>query len=308
MNPVVIEVPATSANLGPGFDSLGMALNIVDTVRAEFDERTDQVILTEVEGTDLRVNPERNLICRAYRAWGRDTHLDLPGVRFTLESRIQVARGLGSSAAAIVAGLAAAAYATGDTDPQDRMLRMATEMEGHPDNAAAALMGGVTAACRDGDEVRALHIANHLALSVVLYIPDQSLQTRAARAAIPASVSLQDAVFNIGHVAYLTTALIWGRWDQIGLGMQDRLHQSVRGKLIPSLGTVIQAAVHAGAYGAALSGGGPAVLALTPNERAEAVVRAMESAARVQDWPGHGLKTTVREEGITVREEKPDNV
>ena len=302
-----IEVPATSANLGPGFDSLGLALDITDTVRVEIDPGGRDVMLADTSGDDLEsLNPHDNLLCRAYRAWAEDTGSNLPGARFAVESRIPIARGLGSSAAAIVAGLAAAAFAAGEKSPRERMLRLACCLEGHPDNAAAAVMGGMTVGFMDGPSAHALHVANHLTLGIALFIPREPLLTSDARGMLPSRVSLSNAVFNLGRVAYLVTALQWGRWDRIGPAMEDRLHQPARIRVLPALPDVIGAARAAGAYGAALSGGGPAVIALGPSGRAEEFAAAMERCATDRGWEGEAILTTVRERGVTLHEETVD--
>jgi homoserine kinase len=299
-----IEAPATSANLGPGFDTLGLALEMVDTVEVDLETDGAAVTLNRVEGAELKLDPRDNLICRAYRSWFAEDGIEPPGARFTLHSRIPVGRGLGSSAASLVAGLAAAAWASDTKEPRERMLRLATGIEGHADNVAAAIMGGVTVAFCDGDSVRALHVANHLSLGVALFVPQESLPTVEARSALPLTVPLADAAYDLGRLAYLTTALIWGRWELIGPAMQDRLHQLYRVALIPAMNLVIDAAVEAGAYGAALSGGGPAIVALGPKERAEEFAAAMEQTACHHNWKGARLVTTIRATGVRVHEEK----
>lgn len=298
-----VEVPATSANLGSGFDTLGLALDMVNTIHVELDPESQDVSLCDVTGSDVHsLHPQNNLLCRSYRAWADDTGATLPGARFTLESRVPMGRGLGSSAASIVAGLAAAAKAVEEKNPRERILRLGTLLEGHADNIAAATMGGVTTVYRDGETVHALHVANHLSLGVALFIPNEPLSTGDARAALPQSIPLADAVFNIGRLAYLTTALIWGKWELIGPAMQDRLHQPYRLALIPALNDVIAAAIDAGAYGAALSGGGPAVIALGPSGETASFAAAMETRAQACGWEGSGLVTHVRERGVMVME------
>lgn len=301
MKRVRIEVPATSANLGPGFDCLGVALDLCDTVLVELDPEHPGVELAGVSGTDTLLHRRENLLCRAYTAWQEDTGTSLPGARFTLESRIPMGRGLGSSAAGIVAGLAAAAFAAEDRAAEDRILRLAAHIEGHPDNVTPAVLGGMTVAfCQDG-EVRATHVANHLALGVALYVPDEPLATSDTRAALPTSIPMSDAVFNLGRLAYLVTALQWGRWEEIGCAMRDRLHQPYRSKLIPALDDVIAAALDGGAYGAALSGAGPSVIALGPLDRSNGFGAAMRERAHERSWPGRSIQTTIRRWGVVVR-------
>jgi homoserine kinase len=292
-----IEVPASSANLGPGFDSLGLALNLVDIVTAEIGG--EEIRLETAAGN---VDPRDNLICRGYRAWSDDTGTALPGATFSVDQRIPVGKGLGSSAAAIVAGLAAGAFVAKDLDAADRIIRIATEIEGHADNAVPATLGGVTVAFRDAGAVHALNVANHLGLGIALFVPHERLGTDRSRRVLPEIVSFSDAVFNVGRAAYLTTALIWGKWELIGPAMRDRLHQPYRSALIPALDVVIDAAIAAGAYGAALSGGGPSVIALGPEELAADVAAAMQSCAHNANWPGKGIVSGVRHKGVVVVE------
>jgi homoserine kinase len=296
-----IQVPATSANLGPGFDSLAMALDLCNTFTVELDTASDEVVLAEVTGEHtLQEDPHDNLVCRAYRAWATDTNADLPGARFRLGSRIPIGKGFGSSAAAIVGGLAAAAFASKEKRPRERMIRLSSGLEGHADNAVAAILGGATVAITRDGRVHALQVATHLDLGVGFFVPDRPLLTAEARAVLPRQVSMDDAVSNVGGAAYMVAALAWGRWELIGPAMQDRLHQPYRARLIPALDEVIAAAIAGGAYGAALSGGGPAIIALGPKELAGAFTAAMERAAEENRWPGSGLVSGVRHLGVQV--------
>lgn len=304
MTRIRIEVPATSANLGPGFDTLGLALDLVNVIHVELDAADSAVLVAGIGGDyPIAIDSSDNLICTAYRRWAEDTGAALPGARFSLENRIPVARGLGSSAAAIVAGLSAAAFAAGDKRPRDRIIRLASLMEGHADNAVAATLGGVTAGFIEGSCVHALSVASHLSLGIALFVPDQPLLTADARAVLPESVPRRDATFNVGRVAYLTTALIWGRWECIGPAMADRLHQPYRAHLLPALGDVIAAANDGGAYGAALSGGGPSVIALGPREEAARFAAAMERRASERGWSGTSMVARIRHLGVQVTEE-----
>jgi homoserine kinase len=304
MKRLLVEVPATSANLGPGFDTLGLALNIVDTVQVELQDGDKDVVLCNVAGEDIdQLDPRENLICRAYRAWAEDTGANLPGARFSLQSRIPVGKGLGSSAASIVAGLSAATKAAHAENARSRALSLAARLEGHADNVAAAMYGGLVTTFLDGDSVRALHVANHLSLGIALFVPQEPLPTDETRAGLPRSVAMADAVFDLGRLAYLTTALIWGKWELIGPAMQDRLHQPYRGRLLPALDAVIAAALEGGAHGAALSGGGPTVIALGPMAEAGHFAAAMESRATECGWVGKSLVTQVRHLGVQIKEE-----
>jgi homoserine kinase len=285
---------------------LGLALDLRKELTAEIADAPGPVRLEDAAVPGL--NPDDNLLCRAYRAWFAEDGKEPIGASFRgVTSRIPLERGFGSSAAAIVVGLAAAAAATGDKEPRDRLIRLATHIEGHPDNVVPAILGGVTTAFCDGQEVRALHVANHLTLGVALFVPDEPLSTAAARAVLPKRIALADAVYNVSRVAYLTTALIWGRWELIGPAMEDRLHQPYRAKLLPALDAVIIGARKAGAYGAALSGGGPSVIALGPKEQAEAFAQAMEQTAQTYGWSGSSIVTGISHRGVRVTEEGKDD-
>ncbi len=297
-----IDVPATSANLGSGFDSLGLALDIADSFLVEPAAAGEGVLMDETTCADAGVQAHDHYTCRAYRAYGEDTGKVLPDARFTLQSHIPRGRGFGSSAAAIVAGLVAAAHLSEDKDWTARVLRLAAELEGHPDNSTAAILGGITVAFCESGNVRALNVVNHVSLGVALFVPDLPLPTVTARAVLPAEVPVRDAVFNVSRAAYLATALAWARWENLASAMQDRLHQPYRAELIPALDHVIAGALESGAYGAALSGGGPSVVALGAQEQAPTIANAMEEAAQRRGWPGHSVVTTVRANGVRVTE------
>jgi homoserine kinase len=202
-----------------------------------------------------------------------------------------------------VAGLAAATKAANAENARSQALSLAARLEGHADNVAAAMYGGLVTTFVDGDSVHALHVANHLSLGIALFVPQEPLRTDETRAGLPQSVPMADAVFDLGRLAYLTTALIWGRWELIGPAMQDRLHQPYRGRLLPSLDAVIAAAREDGAYGAALSGGGPTVIALGPMAEAEHFAAAMETRAEKCGWVGKSVVTQVRHLGVQIKEE-----
>lgn len=296
-----IEIPATTANLGPGFDALGMALDFTEVVEVVIGG--DEVVL---EGCPPGLDPHDNLFCAGYRAWEARRGRHLRGARFSPQNRIPMARGLGSSAACVLAGVAAAAWVGDDSGAEGEILELASTLEGHADNAVAAVLGGITVACCHGERVHALRVCNAPPLEVVLYVPDAELLTDEARAALPERVPLQDAVFNVGRAAYLVTALAAGRWEALGEAMEDRLHQPYRLRHIPALNEVIGAAREAGALGAALSGGGPSVLAFVPEGRSAPVARAMEEAAQRHGEAGRSMVTRVRDEGLRVREDPGD--
>jgi homoserine kinase len=263
------------ANLGPGFDALGMALNIYNTIELE---ETGSGLLIEISGEgerDLPVN-EDNLVARAVEKLFEGCSYRLAGWRLRMENNIPLERGLGSSAAAIVGGLVAANAMAGNPFSEQQILSRAIAIEGHPDNVAAALLGGVVVVVRDtqvaieddalADEHEYLYTSFYPPEGLVVYavVPGFRLSTDVARRVLPEQVSLRDTVFNIGRVALLAMALRDGRWEQLGVAVQDRLHQPYRAHLIPGLNEMLETAPQAGAYGAFLSGAGPTVVALGP--------------------------------------------
>jgi len=253
----LVRVPASSANLGPGFDTLAAALAL--HLELEVSETGTFAVLT-----DLDVPKDRtNLLVRAFeRLHPAD------GLEFKIESKIPLTGGLGSSAAAIVAGLMAADHMF-ELDADIRTL--ATEIEGHPDNVAAALGGGFVIC--DGD--RAHRFEAPLGLEALLVVPDEAVTTSAARAALPSEVPLGDAVFNVAHASMLVLGLQRGDWDLIGAALKDRLHQPYRSSLYPRSAALVQKAGQLGALGATISGAGPAVLVWCLFEQTGLVVDAL---------------------------------
>lgn len=286
-----VVVPATSANLGPGFDCLALALQLFNTIEVWPQAGSAGVeVEVEVEGEGAeRLSTERdNLVLRAMRLLAHAHGHDLPPYRVRLTNAIPLGRGLGSSAAAIAGGLVAAAALLGlPTDPE-ALLPLALCLEGHPDNVAAALYGGFTIGVLDGDGAVVRRIEPPPALAAALLIPDRFASTLEARAVLPALVSREDAVFNAGRCALLATDLAASRLDALALAMDDRLHQPHRLAAFPYLADAIVAARDAGAYGAALSGAGSAVIALA-GERADDVAAALAAVARRHDLPARTM-------------------
>jgi len=238
----LVRVPASSANLGPGFDVLACALGLHVEV---------EVVETGSFGvvTDLQIaRDRRNLCVRAFEL----LH-PVDALEFRIRSNVPLSGGLGTSAAAIVAGLVAAdSMFELDAD----LLEPATQMEGHPDNVAAALLGGFVL-CADG---RAERFDVPDGLDAVLVVPHEHVRTAAARAALPAEVPMADAVFNVAHAGLLVLGLARGDWDLVARGLEDRLHQPRREGLYPRSMDVVRRARELGALGATISGAGPTVL------------------------------------------------
>lgn len=255
---VRVSVPASVANLGPGFDALGLALDLFNVVEVE---PGGDDLRVEIVGEARDLAREDNLVLRAMEHGFALAGSALPPLRLRLTNRIPVGCGLGSSAAAIVAGLVAANALLGDPWPPEKLLALATELEGHPDNVAPALWGGLVVSCGGGDGVRWVRLEAPSELQAVLVIPELRVPTREARRVLPGSVPFQDAVFNVGRAALLVAALSSRRYDLLREAMRDRLHQPYRAPLVPGLEEALGAAERAGALGAALSGAGPGLLA-----------------------------------------------
>jgi homoserine kinase len=253
----VVRVPASSANLGPGFDCMAAALAL--HLELEVEETGEFGVQSE-----LPVSTGRENLC--VRAFERLHPAE--GFAFRIRSEIPLSGGLGSSAAAIVAGLMAADHLFElDAD----LLTLASELEGHPDNVAAALNGGFVI-CADGEAVR---FEAPTGLEALAVIPSEAVRTRAARAVLDPQVSLAEAVFNVAHGALLTLGLARGDWDLVARGLQDRLHQQRRSQLFPRSYELALRARELGALGATISGAGPTVLVWCFYEQTGAVVEAL---------------------------------
>ena len=277
----VVRAPASSANLGPGFDCMAAALSL----RLELEVVETGTFAVE---TDLPVSTGRENLC--VRAFERLHSAD--GIEFRIRSEIPLSGGLGSSAAAIVAGLMAADHMFElDAD----LLALASELEGHPDNVAAALLGGFVV-CADGDATRFDPPTGLEALAVV---PEKAVRTRAARAALPAEVPMEEAVFNVAHGALLTLGLARGDWDLLARGLHDRLHQERRSHLFPRSYELAGKARELGALGATISGAGPTVLVWCFYEQTGAVAEAL--AGEVEGW-ARVLRASFEPQGAYVEE------
>jgi len=288
-----VRVPASTANLGAGFDCFGLALQLYLTVRATVLSgagNRSQVRSRGAKGSSLLARvPEKNLIFRAMQHAAEREGFALPPVRLAVHNAIPVAGGLGSSAAAIVAGVSLAFAVADCAMPAASVLRYATELEGHADNVAAALLGSlvVTAVRADG-EVLAVRKAWPKEIRIAAVTPDLTLETEKSRAVLPATVSRADAIQNLQRAALLIAALEEKRFDLLWDATQDRLHQSCRECLIPGLAGILQLPRAPGLLGIALSGAGPSVIALA-TDHFDAIG---ESIAH--HFERHRLATTIR--------------
>jgi homoserine kinase len=257
---VCVRVPASTANLGPGFDCLGMALNLYAWLEMEYADRTTIRLI----GDNVQGLPEdkSNLIYQVAQQVFARAGLPERELSISMYSDIPLTRGLGSSASAIVAALAAANALIGHRLSNDELFQIATQIENHPDNVGASLFGGIVAAMWDGKRASHVRLEPPEHLEVLVVIPEYELSTKHARAVLPGEVSLQDAVYNLSHSSVLVAALATGRLDLIREAMRDRLHQPYRASLVPGMTHILEHATERGALGVALSGAGPTLLAL----------------------------------------------
>ena len=265
---VRVWVPASTANLGAGFDALGMALGLYNEIEVERGGDGDGMRLTiEGEGAErLQALGAQNLVARAVS--GTLGHLGMPpaGISVRMINRIPLSRGLGSSSAAVVGGVTAAAALAGVSLSPEELLDLALPLEGHPDNIAPALLGGLTVATLVEGKVRCVKLPVPDALQAVAVIPDFRLSTAKARQALPPMVPRGDAVFNVGRVALFLAGLQAGRLDLLREGAKDRLHQPYRAAFVPGMAEVLAEGERAGALACFLSGAGPTLLALVAGD------------------------------------------
>ncbi len=289
---VRVSVPATSANLGPGFDAFGMALDLCNEVTVDTD--APPAVTWDGEGAEELPTDGSDMISEAVRSVAASMALETPRVAMHGRNTIPLARGLGSSAAAVVAGIAIASRLLDlgiDRDPAS-MMALATAIEGHPDNAAPAIYGGVTIATADGF-VRSLMA--HPSLRPVAIVPDVRLPTAEARAALPATVPFVDAVFNATHAALMVEALTKDP-DLLRIALQDRLHEDVRLARVPAVDDVVRELRHR-AVPVCVSGAGPTLLAFQLDGGPDVAALAADVAPTWRIWP-----LAVRSQGFKVAE------
>ncbi|MGF1496208.1 MAG: homoserine kinase [Elainellaceae cyanobacterium] len=284
---VRVSVPATTANIGPGFDCLGAAFSLYNQLHFVRTEGSAPLVIT-VTGQDAdRVATDASNLayqsfCRLYQHIGQTP----PAVKLAIELEVPLARGLGSSATAIAGGLLGANALAGSPLDLAEVLDLAIAIEGHPDNVVPALMGGCQLTVQRGDRYQTCEIPWHSDIIPVVAIPNFELSTAEARRVLPQSYSRADAIFNAAHLGLLVRALGTGRVDWLQTALGDRIHQPYRQSLIRGYDAVRTAALDAGAYGLVISGAGPTLLALVSFERAEAVAGAMVAA-----WKSEGIES-----------------
>ena len=263
------RVPAGTSNLGAGFDALGLALEIYLRVRIEASSKMEIVALG-VDAGEIPTTSD-NLILRVARRVAERRNRELPAFRMTIANEIPLARGLGSSAAAIIAGITCYELVTQDRLTEPEIFKYAFEFESHTDNLSPALRGGLIAACQGAEnEVFIANLKVAPGVKSVIVIPEFEISTEKARAVLPQTYSRKDAVYNLQRSALIIGALTTGNWTLLREAMNDRIHQPYRASLIPGFEDIL-ALRTPGMYGVALSGAGPTIFALAEPSRADVV-------------------------------------
>jgi len=296
----VVRAPATTANLGPGFDCLGLALDLWNEARFSL-EGEGVAVSVDGEGAGSLPADGANLVARAALRVYDEAGAPRPrGLRIACVVRVPLSSGLGSSSSAIVAGLLGGNELLGRPLGRDRLLELAATLEGHPDNVAAALLGGLTIVVQKDERLltrRILVPEVHVALAV----PELPFSTSAARAGLPTEVRMQDAIYNMGRIPLVVEALRTGDFDLLGQVMDDRLHQASRLRLIPGARTAWEAAQRSGAAAVAVSGSGPSLIAFVSlDTEAVAVARAMVEAFAAEGVAARPLGLSASSTGAAV--------
>lgn len=301
MKTFTVKAPATTSNMGPGFDCIGMALSLYN--ESEFSFASDGLSITAEGFTNqAESDPKNNMIYRAFAACCERNSVKPPeNMQIRCVNRIPMLSGLGSSSTAILMGIFGANEWGGFRMSKDALLELATELEGHPDNAAPAIFGGLTAAIKEENHIiiRSYKTANW---NLAVVVPEFRLPTHEARAALPKMVPLQDAVYNIGHMMLVVDGLREGNEKLLRQGMKDKLHERYRMALLPGSEKAVAAAFKAGAAASGLSGAGPGVIAYTMGS-SNGILKAMEAVYESLPLPYHAFNLKISQNGVIVERE-----
>lgn len=285
---VKIQVPGTTANCGPGFDAVGIACSIYNDIELTLTDNKKLTIELSGEGREFIPRNEQNIVWQAICTVFSKIGYRCQGAHIKMHNHIPLSRGLGSSAAAIVSGLMAANAVTGMQLTKNDILDLATAIEGHPDNVAPAIFGGITLSIVEDSSDKHAHYLRFIPpspLNMIVAVPDFILSTKSARRVLPEVVPHKDAAFNVGRTALLVGALCQGEFSLLKQALEDKLHQPYRRKLITGMDSVFSAAMEKGALGTAISGAGPCLIAFA-NQNQNLIGEAM-----VQAFLSHGIKS-----------------
>ena len=259
------RIPASTTNLGPGFDVLGLALQLYSTITLEITGNAPEVIVSGVDAEKIPSNPDY-IAFKAVQTIFQRSGTPLPnGLRLTIANGIPAIRGLGGSGTAILGGLLTANVLCGNPFSRSELLNLASAIEGHPDNVAASLYGGLVISVQEGENIHTIQIKCDPALNVVLAVPEFTLSTQKARDILPKTVDFSDAIYNISRSSLLVAGIATGKLEMLSTAMNDKLHQPYRSTLIPGFDDVVETAMAAGALSIALSGAGPTIAAYCLN-------------------------------------------
>lgn len=279
----LVRIPASSANMGPGFDCLGVALNLYNHVEINHSDKPLQITLSGKYQDGIPCD-ETNLVYQAARRLWQEVNFNPAGIQMHLTNNIPPSRGLGSSSAAILGGLVGGNLIAGSPLSREDILDLASTMEGHPDNVAAALYGGANLAIiQPSGKCLRQNLGSLDGLKAVTAIPEMHLSTNVARKLLPAKVDMSDAVWNLSRTALLVSALLTGEYALLKTAMEDRLHEQYRASAIPGMNQALTEARQAGALGSVLSGAGPTLISFVDETAdevaiADAMAKAFNSA------------------------------
>lgn len=262
---IKIKIPATSANLGSGFDSLGLALTMYNEV---FMEESDEICIESLDGINIPTD-ENNLVYWSAKKLYEECGKSIPGLKIKQINNIPMARGLGSSSACIVAGLLGANRFLGSPLTQHELINLASKIEGHPDNTTPAITGGLVASAIDGEKVYNVSVPVASGIRFAAMIPEFELKTDLARSVLPNSYSRSDAVYNLSRSALMTASLFSGSLENLRVAVSDKLHQPYRMKFIPDMEHVFRLTYELGSYGTYISGAGPSIISIVDKKASD---------------------------------------
>ena len=281
-----IQVPATSANLGSGFDSLGIALTLYNQVWMEEDDKLD------ISCKDSVVVPtdESNLIYWAVKQLYQECGRKLPGLRLIQENNIPLARGLGSSSACIVAGILGANRLLGNPFSRSDLINLAAKIEGHPDNTSPAIEGGLVTSAMEGGRIYSVSVPVSDKLQFAVFIPPFELKTEMARSVLPETYSRADVVYNLSRSALMTASLFSGKLENLRVAVGDRIHQPYRSGLIENFDNVFRMSYELGSLGTYISGSGPTIIAMVPTDNMDTFIAHAENHMKEKGIVGWDIR------------------